>query len=512
MKDLIAAQDAVTTDDFLIAAEKETQAERRLKFVRLATWIKAHAPHSQIGDTWFVDPTVPEGAGIVAARDIEADELIMSIPRALMMSFETALKSPIGGLIARDPMLNSQRSLALSLHLFLERMNPDSPWAVYIDTLPTKFTSPFTATLAELAPLRGSAEFYSILTTFKALVRQYCHSYTLLRSQKRLNLPLPTFKQFRWACLTIMARQNRIPATNAVDTPRGPTTVLCLIPGFDCFNHVDMVGEITTCFVPTNQCSETTAPRAVKKGEQIYIIYGERPNSKLFTYQGFVVPNLSTDKVRVPFSMPVPPPTPQLAGAGNKKKDQKKTDPLSEARIGLLSRLALFHPEIELPLKTKYAPWDQMPPPFAPLSAFRDAWKAAYVRSMEKNEIDLTTITATNVLQNLNSKFLGDALIKVRMMADEAHEKGNQFEPPGIMFQEDCPAHILPRVNKMFKQMIEAALMAYAVDAEIEKEGDSEITKLCRMLIKEEKNLLKSQLALFETSEADASSVETKTQ
>ena len=96
-----------------------------------------------------------------------------------------------------------------------------------------------------------------------------------------LQLPPVSYSLFEWAVFVLMSRQNRIPSKS------GGGSIIALIPGWDCCNHRQ--GEMKTFFNPAEDVSEAATMEAVPQGSPIYLHYGDRPNSKLFLYQGFVI-------------------------------------------------------------------------------------------------------------------------------------------------------------------------------------------------------------------------------
>jgi hypothetical protein len=114
--------------------------------------------------------------------------------------------------------------------------------------------------------------------------------------EELLKLTPPTWREFAWAVSICMARQNRIPSVEAPGQME-----LCLIPGWDMCNYKD--GKMGTYFDPETQTSNSFVMEDVKKGDQIYIYYGDRPNSELFVYSGFVYENHSSDAVKLTFSL-----------------------------------------------------------------------------------------------------------------------------------------------------------------------------------------------------------------
>ncbi|CCX07273.1 hypothetical protein FPQ18DRAFT_310366 [Pyronema domesticum] len=93
------------------------------------------------------------GRGVVALSPMEEDELVFRIPRASALTLETSnLKTllPEAEVAALDPWL------VLILVLIFET-RPSSPWAPYLDLLPTDFNSLMYWSGEELSQLRGSA-------------------------------------------------------------------------------------------------------------------------------------------------------------------------------------------------------------------------------------------------------------------------------------------------------------------------------------------------------------------
>ena len=113
------------------------------------------------------------------------------------------------------------------------------------------------------------------------------HLATVLKRAGHLQLPYVSFSVFEWAVFVLMSRQNRIPNKS------GDGNIIALIPGWDCCNHRD--GEVKTFFNTLEGVSEAATMEPVPKGTPIYLYYGDRPNSKLFLYQGFVITDNRND-------------------------------------------------------------------------------------------------------------------------------------------------------------------------------------------------------------------------
>lgn len=90
-----------------------------------------------------------------------------------------------------------------------------------------------------------------------------------------------------------MTRENMIPrasvtkkvATNgAADASQQTETIAALIPFWDMANHRQ--GRVTSFFNLATDEMESTAQYDFKKGEQIFIYYGDRCNADLMIHNG----------------------------------------------------------------------------------------------------------------------------------------------------------------------------------------------------------------------------------
>ncbi|KAJ3093004.1 Histone-lysine N-methyltransferase setd3 [Quaeritorhiza haematococci] len=182
-----------------------------------------------------------QGNGVFAIDDIEVEELIAKVPRKLMLTMVTALKSPVD------------------------------------------FGIPLFYTSEEMQQLKGSHVLADAITDLKSIVRNYVHIYRVIESMPEKIIPQGhfTFVAFRWAIAIVMTRQNQIPMTTNNDGK-------------------PEMGMVTTYFDVETKTSETYSPAAFQKGEQVLITYGNRSNQDLLLYSGFVdTSTLRWDKIKV---------------------------------------------------------------------------------------------------------------------------------------------------------------------------------------------------------------------
>lgn len=107
---------------------------------------------------------------------------------------------------------------------------------------------------------------------------------------------------FSWAVSTVMTRQNAIPVQNNNNSDDGKsnqdskqingdaekegiTQMPALIPFWDLANHKN--GVITTSYNVAAEQIESATICDVKKGEQIFIHYGNRNNANLLIHNGY---------------------------------------------------------------------------------------------------------------------------------------------------------------------------------------------------------------------------------
>lgn len=92
------------------------------------------------------------GWGLVAAKDLGGNETVLSVPKSLWMTQETALASPVG------PHCDGQAPwVALALQLLHERsLGEASRWAPYVATLPAALDAPLFWSAEEIGELAGT--------------------------------------------------------------------------------------------------------------------------------------------------------------------------------------------------------------------------------------------------------------------------------------------------------------------------------------------------------------------
>ncbi|XP_058454720.1 actin-histidine N-methyltransferase [Malaya genurostris] len=238
--------------------------------------------------------------GLEATKDFQAGELFITVPKELIFSVTADNKIPE---IMKDiPVMMEQNlsNLMLALMLIVERFQSNSAWKPYLDVLPERYSTVLYFSPADMGELKGTSAFESALKQCKNIARQYGFIKKFIQPKTALLKENFTYDLYCWAASTVMTRQNLIPVnlagtesgTNGAgdaassSTEDGSRSNPVLIPFWDMANH--MHGEITTGYNEQLERVESVALKDFRKGEQIFIYYGDRSNANFLVHNGFV--------------------------------------------------------------------------------------------------------------------------------------------------------------------------------------------------------------------------------
>lgn len=256
--------------------------------------------------------------GIEAEKNFKEGDMMIAVPRAVMLTVENVHQSPFRELALKDPLIVHMPNVALALLVLLQRRDPLSFWKPYINMLPQKYTTVMYFSPEEIIQLKGSPAFEMALRQCRSIARQYAYFSKLFQrandEASSILREVFTYQEYCWAVSTVMTRQNTVVSAD------GSGTTQALIPLWDMCNHTD--GKLSTDFNVSLDRSECVAWRPVAKGEQVFIFYGDRPNCELLIHNGFVHPGSACDAVRLRLGV-------------------AKADPLHADKAALLHRLGL---------------------------------------------------------------------------------------------------------------------------------------------------------------------------
>eukprot|EP00164_Ancoracysta_twista_P004157 GFYU01005588.1.p1 GENE.GFYU01005588.1~~GFYU01005588.1.p1 ORF type:complete len:489 (+),score=159.93 GFYU01005588.1:144-1610(+) len=233
------------------------------------------------------------GRGLFATKDLENDEMLVSVPQHCWMTEKSALNSVIGALIVDSNLQNVVSGYwSLVMSVAYERELQDSAWGPYIKVLPDP-TSALFFTQAELNELQ-SDNVVSQIAGIKNDVDEFYNQLFpyLFKTYPKMFFPtVHTRERFYWATASVWAR--------SFSTTINDDDVWTMVPYADLVN--DEMHAENNYRVASNRFDVHTS-KTYKKGDQIFISYGSKSNLQLFLYYGFVFQNNPKDFVTFRFT------------------------------------------------------------------------------------------------------------------------------------------------------------------------------------------------------------------
>ncbi|KAI8065075.1 hypothetical protein BDF21DRAFT_346630 [Thamnidium elegans] len=210
---------------------------------------------------------------MMAISDIEAGEVIVSVPRKFLITNDSLTK-----------IYGSQHALGphqlLALHLVLVSRDKQSWWKPYMDLLPIHFnTMPvkYTKVLVDHLP---TALKEQVLQQKENIELDYLNCIKFLKTRNETMIR----EEYEWAWLCVNTRC--IHMTKMDGTVKGGN--IALAPMLDFLNHTSEA-KIESGFNVRNQCFEIKTLTPYSKGEQVYINYGPHDNLAILKEYGFVL-------------------------------------------------------------------------------------------------------------------------------------------------------------------------------------------------------------------------------
>ncbi|KAI8972351.1 hypothetical protein BDB01DRAFT_730281 [Pilobolus umbonatus] len=215
---------------------------------------------------------------MMATEDIEAGEVIVSVPKKFLMTNESISK-----LYGPQHQLTSHQLLAL--YLVLLKQDPQSWWKPYLELLPMHFnTMPvrYPPTLVHHLPDSLQQEVAQQRENIQADYMACMKYYKTLGNKVDLSVDI-TYDEYEWAWLCVNTRCIHM---NIADSTKNGS--IALAPMLDFLNHTTEA-QITSGFNKNTQSFEITTFTPYKKGEQVYINYGPHDNLAMLREYGFVL-------------------------------------------------------------------------------------------------------------------------------------------------------------------------------------------------------------------------------
>eukprot|EP01119_Soliformovum_irregulare_P006932 TRINITY_DN19342_c0_g1_i1.p1 TRINITY_DN19342_c0_g1~~TRINITY_DN19342_c0_g1_i1.p1 ORF type:complete len:453 (-),score=115.86 TRINITY_DN19342_c0_g1_i1:84-1442(-) len=248
--------------------------------------------------------------GVFAKEDLDVDEPLMTIPLSQMITIRHIEESDIGPCLWKvwdrfgdGSLYNPAFYEILTLYILHEKIvNPNSEWKAWLDVLPeaSEMNNILFWKNSDIKKLEGSPLHKRALDRKAEVKLRYDFmKSTVFRPYAQMWDPEPTEDQYKWAVSIVRSRnlsiRDDIWDAESVKQP-------ALIPYLDMFRHVpltdDMSLEVYTWNVEAEQM-EVKTNASIKSGQEIFISLGEKANSELLDFHGYIIEDNANDCVHL---------------------------------------------------------------------------------------------------------------------------------------------------------------------------------------------------------------------
>lgn len=254
------------------------------RFRRLVGWLEGHG--GQAGRLRVRDHNGWH-RGVHADTAIAADQVILEVPLACLMTTERARESDIGRAIDESSVELGSVHSYIAAFLLQEREDSASFWRPYLDLLPASYPAiPLFFEPPELELLTGSFTLTEIEERRAELVGEYENLRRCVPGFDRF-----TCEEFIWARMTVITRifglhingqktEGLVPVADMLNHKRPPETRWSYEDGCDAFVMTPV---------------EDLAP-----GQEVHDSYGAKCNSRFFVNYGFCIEDNDENCAEIP--------------------------------------------------------------------------------------------------------------------------------------------------------------------------------------------------------------------
>eukprot|EP01130_Rhizamoeba_saxonica_P009986 TRINITY_DN4087_c0_g1_i2.p1 TRINITY_DN4087_c0_g1~~TRINITY_DN4087_c0_g1_i2.p1 ORF type:complete len:264 (-),score=33.83 TRINITY_DN4087_c0_g1_i2:31-822(-) len=201
--------------------------------------------------------------GIVAARDIQKNEVVVSVPLSITLKTSNLAKNPV----FQDLDLQSRISPTnlAGFYIMWERVHQSSPWKPYFDILPTAYDTTIFWSQSELAELQLSRLKDFTMRKKSLIERSFENIFTnwlFIEHEEIFPADLFTFEMWKQALTIVWSRTFSFPDGGA------------LVPLIDMFNADSFDSNYMVRPDLTENSFRYVATRDISKGTHIVAPYG----------------------------------------------------------------------------------------------------------------------------------------------------------------------------------------------------------------------------------------------
>ncbi|KAK4055004.1 Ribosomal lysine N-methyltransferase 4 [Microbotryomycetes sp. JL221] len=298
------------------------------------------------------------GRGAVALRDIDADELLFSISRQVLLTISNSSLPP---LLPQEEFSELNGWTPLILCMMYESLKSDSTWQSYFALMPAvdSFSSLMWWNEEELKELQGSmvldkvgkadadAEFENVVKPFVAKHSSVFGDITQY-----------TLERFHWMGSLILSRSFHVESKvqeeeddssdqedDDEEEEREDVGDVAMVPMADLLNARYGCDNARLFYEPKTLNMMSTKP--IKKGEQIWNTYAEPPNSDLLRRYGHVDEDNGNDLVEVSLKLVA-----DVVGSQATKLDDKQREERADFLLDCgIDDTCSIEKDLELPIE-----------------------------------------------------------------------------------------------------------------------------------------------------------------
>lgn len=215
-------------------------------------------------------------------------ELLLQVPKHLIITLETAKQTPIGAKIeATKPKLLSPKHCMMTACILQEMHDAESKWKPFIDMLPQSTANfPIFFTQEELSWLEGSPFLAHVKNKIKDIACDYMGIVE----------KVPEFSRF---ALQEFSHVRMLVSSRIFATYQDGAHTDSLVPLADMFNYGPP--QVAWEYREDSKAFFVESVESVARGTELYEAYGCKCNSRYFLNYGFVLEN--NDRNEIPIKL-----------------------------------------------------------------------------------------------------------------------------------------------------------------------------------------------------------------
>jgi len=244
--------------------------------------------------------------GVKAIEDIAEDELIAEFPKDFIINSKILEFHDIGELVPKAHFSFSNKKMhdpayleSLALFFIYEKyVNRDGPYKPWMDVLPeaSEMNNILFWKPSEIKWLVGSPLYKRATDRRKeAKDRWQVINDNLIIPYDRLWKITITEEMYIWAISIVRSRAVQI----AVKSGNVEIYEPGVVPFFDMFRHQPLTREAAWEFDMGEKTLYLRSDSDIKAGDEVFVAYGEKCNSELLDFHGYIIPDNENDCVHV---------------------------------------------------------------------------------------------------------------------------------------------------------------------------------------------------------------------